>query len=912
MADILTADSEMTRFSFPIEKKEDTKAINPVDGTPDIEIWGKASDGTLDSDLQVVDPEASLKWIKTWHDTGGNIRMSHDPHRPVGASLDVDGHYVKAIIGEPTAKHLIRIGALKDFSVGIMHPDIRIADPRFKHLDPDGRAVKGVITDRPDGLTGLGEISIVDRGANYGSRFQIAKAAADGSAEFTGKMLGGDDITAKTADPGLVKASGVDDDTLIKASLTFSPSDLAKLLKHRASAEEREAVAVKAAQPGADEEAGDNVTEEEQESDGDDADAGDTGKAAGPDVTAVAEPDAEKRNVSTAERHELAGHGDALPNESYPIANVEDLHNAAVLARSGHGDVSAARALIARRAKELGVANPLDSDDAGKAAEPDTAKAAKPGRLPCPKCKKPCKPGAKFCGKCGCAMKGDTADKAASPGDGVTAEHTAPVPEHREPDGTAMELLETGAGMADGDEASEMAAEAKTAPPAAEHAMTGKAAMDASLRHKHAGAPPADALLHDLLCPAYSPDDTARCFGDVAVSYAVTPESWLEVMLDKAASAPVPEAVKAKDLWEHAVLLKAAEPDEVAELRAENYAAFLTVNKSASDLHMSPATFPVPMEVPASRFRRPYVAPGHAASPAPDGKPHVTIPSGQHAASEFARGPLTAGHMEDSPGNPDTGSPGTMAPAVTGKPQRTYYRATQRERSREAMSVLHDHIAETHPDLCPMHGPGHDGVPPAGARPAPAAQGAPGARKDAEPETVKATARPTIKPAKAPCPKCGKKNKPSAQFCGGCGVRTRGPQKGATVTETAPAVAGPVVTPLAPALDTEAVAEAVKAAVAPLARQLEEQRRLIDEMGSAPDPRYAPFKAVALGGVLPKAAGAGEDGDSVAKAADGARGLVLAELQSQIRGSGDPNVREAAWRAYNKMLKLAGASAPAP
>ena len=67
------------------------------------------------------------------------------------------------------------------------------------------------------------------------------------------------------------------------------------------------------------------------------------------------------RDVPKSERDALAKKSHALPGGSYPIANEEDLHNAAILAKSGHGDVAAAKALIARRAKELGVKNPLDS-----------------------------------------------------------------------------------------------------------------------------------------------------------------------------------------------------------------------------------------------------------------------------------------------------------------------------------------------------------------------------------------------------------------------------------------------------------------------------------------------------------------------------------------------------------------------
>ena len=77
---------------------------------------------------------------------------------------------------------------------------------------------------------------------------------------------------------------------------------------------------------------------------------------------------AKDRNYSAAERKEMAGDGSALPDGTYPIADEHDLNSAAILQRSGHGDVNAAaKQLIAKRARELGVANPLDNSD-------DTAK----------------------------------------------------------------------------------------------------------------------------------------------------------------------------------------------------------------------------------------------------------------------------------------------------------------------------------------------------------------------------------------------------------------------------------------------------------------------------------------------------------------------------------------------------------
>ena len=88
-----------------------------------------------------------------------------------------------------------------------------------------------------------------------------------------------------------------------------------------------------------------------------------TVKAAG----ATLEADTEKRDVGAAERRSLASEGNALPDGSYPINSTGDLHNAAHLARTGHGNAEAAKKLIARRARELGVANPLDDDGDSKA-----------------------------------------------------------------------------------------------------------------------------------------------------------------------------------------------------------------------------------------------------------------------------------------------------------------------------------------------------------------------------------------------------------------------------------------------------------------------------------------------------------------------------------------------------------------
>ena len=542
MAATLTPDQdEVVHYSFPIEKREDTETVSPVDGTPDIWIWGKATDGTVDGDREIVDPEWSAKALQQWADTGGNVRMSHDAKRPVGKGHQVqvttDGHYVKSLIADPLAKHFIRQGVLNDYSVGISGPDFRYGDRR---LDPEGKALR-VITGKADGSSRVVELSVVDRGSNFNSRFQMVRKSAGDGFEFTGQMVGDEDEIAKAAPAALTKAfhgDTVNVDVPKSATITFSPDDLAKLLDHRRAAEERETEALKA--------------------------------------VIAAESAVYKRDIDVATRRRLLSQGRALPGDhpSYPIENHEDAGNAVTLALSGHGNVAAAKKLIRRIARKEGWQDILDrldgktggdaekadgcktcggsgkimdghrdcpdcdgasgdadagkevtpavakDDDGGeddgkdeeegalhhddgqdddtdsdadamdksaapKAAEPDMAK--KPPKVPCPACKKPNKAKARFCGKCGASM---TAEKASKPTPADHAEGAAeaaiqPVPEHREPDGPAFEAFEHDAGL-------------PTVPDA-------DVMQRVAAHHKAIGVPYDAGWLHDLLCPAFAP-----------------------------------------------------------------------------------------------------------------------------------------------------------------------------------------------------------------------------------------------------------------------------------------------------------------------------------------------------------------------------------------------------------------------
>ncbi len=60
-------------------------------------------------------------------------------------------------------------------------------------------------------------------------------------------------------------------------------------------------------------------------------------------------------DLNMDQRHALAAKGQALQDGSYPIPDKSHLRAAAILAASGHGNVAAAKRLIRKRARELGV-----------------------------------------------------------------------------------------------------------------------------------------------------------------------------------------------------------------------------------------------------------------------------------------------------------------------------------------------------------------------------------------------------------------------------------------------------------------------------------------------------------------------------------------------------------------------------
>lgn len=953
MATTLTNDSEILYASFPIEKTE-------TDANGDLIVFGKASDGGIDSDNQIVDPAWMGKAVQEWLSSGANLRVQHNAQRDpagVGISAETDNTgatWVKGLVVEPVAQKLVSRGALRAYSVGIARPTI-VRDASAQ----GGRIVGGELV----------EISLVDRPANKRCALQLVKSEG-GLPEYTGQLYGKDSdiekaLKADVADDRVadalddmrdavddaVRAQNADPDRLsdpadsavsntlsgISAltdqviqqqaadksftgkmdmssfdmpdmSLTFTPNDLAKILKSKIIDQHYEELAVKA------------LTD--------------------------AEYGVYKRDVSTAERRALAGRGHALSDGSYPIANTEDLHNAAILARSGHGNVSGAKALIARRAKELGVANPLDDNNDAKkfdegsdlspavtavksetaepepaaekeaeaviTKEPEDAPAA--GSKPAKKAKK----AKKLPPWLAQQSKADMPDKDGDDGDGD--EDDDDVTGKCMPSGTPQ----SASGAKDAPPMKPIPNESAyeyTPMPAGrntpEHKTVGGSPETAAmLRFKSIGIDTDMGRLHDLTCPAFHPDDVAKYHPFASLKNTIDTGLWQRKAVD-AACGPMDSAMLMTRMWQAAETLKGADEADLNDYRLELHKAF-------RDANPGPTSYPSPGQVTPGAYQRPVITAGHAAlSPgygAPNSSPSVA--SGPvSGAGGFDRPPLSAGHQSPSP---SFMKGGFEYPSQTGVPTRLHYAQVDKEQARAALSMMHDHLAHKFPAACPMLD--QDPYRVNNMTTPPPTVGV--SKADAEPETVKAVTPEAVfkapmeevddvvyKAFKKMRKKLGKKvlsgkmtvDEARAKMGRNFSQKDAEPE---TVKTEQPA-AEPV-TATVKSLDPEIIKSAMAEAMAPLLEklsaqdaalkaqeeQLAAQQAVVNKMADMPDPMSAAFTGLALNPVRKSARPAGVP--TQAEVAERTQQMIMRQLDRTWRTSENPAEREAARSALDK------------
>jgi len=127
-------------------------------------VYGKATDDSIDSDNQICDAGWLEKAMPEWFKTGGNIREQHSNIAAgVAKELDskADGHYISALVVDPTSVKKVEAGVLKGFSIGIRAPRV-VRDNKAAN----GRIIDGQIV----------EVSLVDRPANPNAKLMLAKS----------------------------------------------------------------------------------------------------------------------------------------------------------------------------------------------------------------------------------------------------------------------------------------------------------------------------------------------------------------------------------------------------------------------------------------------------------------------------------------------------------------------------------------------------------------------------------------------------------------------------------------------------------------------------------------------------------------------------------------------------------------
>src|SRR6185312_15215299 len=139
---------------------------------------------------------------------------------------------------------------------------------------------------------------------------------------------------------------------------------------------------------------------------------------------------------------------------------------------------------------------------------------------------------------------------------------------------------------------------------------------------------------------------------------------------------------------------KTADPAFLNDCRMAAYKAF-------RDANPGPSSYPTPGSISPQRYNRPLVTEGHeASSPGHDGpnsSPQVATSAPD--AHSFDRPPLSAGHQSPSPSFMKASF---EYPAETGRPVQLNYETMEKERARQALVQVHEHLSRQFPEACPM------------------------------------------------------------------------------------------------------------------------------------------------------------------------------------------------------------------
>jgi hypothetical protein len=290
------------------------KADKNADGT--MTVYGKATDDSLDMDMQICDPA----WLDTampqWFKSGGNIREMHTSIA-AGVAKEYeaknDGHYITALVVDPLSVKKVENGVLRGFSIGIKSPRV-VRDQKAAN----GRIIDGQII----------EVSLVDRPANPNAKLIMAK-----SVEGESSLVQVEEFHEYKAPlpSELFKAKEPDYENMIKPR-KGEPADKELYARVIAAAKKKFKVYPSAV-------ANAWVVQEYKRRGG-------------------TYSNSEKREFTSQQREDMAQEGTAMPDGSYPIANKKDLQNA-IQAFGRAKNPAKVKQHIIRRARALGATDLL-------------------------------------------------------------------------------------------------------------------------------------------------------------------------------------------------------------------------------------------------------------------------------------------------------------------------------------------------------------------------------------------------------------------------------------------------------------------------------------------------------------------------------------------------------------------------
>lgn len=654
---------DRVNVTFPILKYDTTD-----DG--DLIVYGKATDASVDSDEQIVDADWSAKALDEWLKTGGNIRVQHSPYLyPAGKGMEVttseDGHFVKALVVEDTAKKLVSKGVLTAYSVGIGRPQI-IRDGAAK----GGRIVGGKLI----------EISLVDRPANANCGFTIAKSA-DGQVVDAEEAFG--DIAAALAAVEQKVDAAVDFEAMLApgqaVSVAAKVSGLSEADLLKSWADDREAFLRR--MPPLENDGSGSVThtaewldwkaEKDMYYDGTDE-----GRSLW-----VAKRDFDANVGGGVDRDKIPAEDFAGPGRSFPIVTPGDVSDAASSLGRAKGNRDQIKQNIIRIARRKGSAFVAELPDAwkdgDKAEVPEVEKA---GAKKCPKCGKNFHADSKLrnCDSCGADLPNADSDDANKGADTLPAQALRPEggkPDFTDGDGNTAHVGVDGLGVKptahmDNNANANVGPHSGTSP---------QMANDRGVPYPGAKSelPYTLKRLHDVTCGVYSDEVLRREYASL--------KSWSDAVNVDA----VREAF-GDDLAEIAAAVKATDPDLLADARAQ-------LHKSFADMY--PNTSLTPGTIEPGRFRRGYLSGGHQRQNASGSDSGARIPTGNRVVepSQFDRSELTAGHQRPSPGasgdNAVKGVNGSVSPPSN-------FASASAAYTRNQLQSIHDHIHDRRPDVC--------------------------------------------------------------------------------------------------------------------------------------------------------------------------------------------------------------------